>query len=189
MGGSWPCCFCAERPSLGGLLSEAGESGPVGGAHRQSAQSCLGETLSALSYSNKPSKSGPAVQLSFTGWGRLTSWFYFSTSLSMPPLLESWVLEQLEMQSPSSPPTWIAPWIMPAAGGGQGCLERSLAAQPWSQKMLVGRRSPLAWGHVAGSASKGSHWAVCLEKLALKGDSHRRGLGFLGKSLAPCAGL
>ena len=33
---------------------------------------------------------------SFTGWGRLTPWLYFSPSLSMPPLLESWVLERLE---------------------------------------------------------------------------------------------
>ena len=48
----------------------------------------------------------------------------------MPPLIESWVLERLEMQSPSSPPSWIAPWKKPAAvvvGAGppgevSGCL-------------------------------------------------------------------
>ena len=139
---------------MGGLLREAGESVPVGGAHCQSAQSCMGETLSALSYSNKPLDSRPVAQLSFTGWGRHTPWFYFSLSLSMPPLLESWVLGRLEMQSPSSLPSWIAPWKKPAAGGVQCCLERSLAAQPWSQKPLVYWMSPLAWGLVAGSASR-----------------------------------
>ena len=81
--------LCSGRLSLGGLFQEAGGSVSVGGAHRQSAQSCLGETLSALSHSTKPLESGPAAQLSFAGWGRLTPWFYLSPSLSMPPLLES----------------------------------------------------------------------------------------------------
>ena len=66
---------------------------PCGVAHCQSAQSCLGETLSALSYSNKLLESGPAPQLSYTGLGKLTPLFYFNLSLSMPPVLESWFLE------------------------------------------------------------------------------------------------
>ena len=87
------------------------------------------------------------------------------------------------MQSPSSPPSWIAPLKKPAAGGGLGRLERSLAALPWSQRLLVGRRSLLAWGLGAGSVKKGSHWAVCSKKLAWKGASRRRVLvcGLLGE--------
>ena len=43
----------------GGLLREAG---CVEGDHRRSAQGCLGKTLAALPYSDKPPLSGPAAQ-------------------------------------------------------------------------------------------------------------------------------
>ena len=135
----------------------------MGGAHHWSAQDCLGKTLVALAYSDKPPLLGLGGRPSFTHWGILTPWLYFSPSLSVPPFLESWVLERLEMQSPSNPPSWITLWKKPVAGGtrGQVRLERSLAALPWSQRLLEGRRSPLAWGLVAVSVWKGYHWAVC----------------------------
>ena len=79
----------------------------MGEAHRRSKQGYLGKTLAALPCSDEPPESGPAAWAELHQVGRLTPWLYFSPSLSMPPLLESWVLERLEMQSPSSPPSWI----------------------------------------------------------------------------------
>ena len=122
-----------ERLSLEGLLREAG---CAGGVHRWSAQGCLEKILAALPYSSKPPESGPAARAELHQVGEIHPWLYFSPSLSMPPLLESWVLERLEMQSPSRSildhpkekpcvqrgrAAWRGLWL-PCPGPG-GCLQ------------------------------------------------------------------
>ncbi|MBZ3883318.1 Rap guanine nucleotide exchange factor 2 [Sciurus carolinensis] len=67
---------------------------------------------------------------------------------------------------------------------GQGGLEKSLAALPWSQRLLAGWNSPLALGHGADSVQKASHLVACSEKLAMEGACCRREQGYLGKTLA-----
>ena len=71
-------------------------------------QGCLEKTLAALHYSNKPPEFGPAALAELHRVGETHPMVLFCLSISMPPLLESWVLELLEMQSHSSLPPWIA---------------------------------------------------------------------------------
>ena len=78
-----------ERLLLGGLLRKLA----LWEDHRWSAQGCLEKTLAALPYSNKPPKSGPAARAELHQVGETHPVVLFSPSLSMPPILESWVLE------------------------------------------------------------------------------------------------
>ena len=51
-----------QKGSHRGACSEKLENLALGGAHRWSAQGCLGKTLAALPYSNKPPESRPAAR-------------------------------------------------------------------------------------------------------------------------------